>query len=203
MKKIIKVSGLLVFTLVFLSGCWGQKKVPNSDVNENEQANVNENTNQVVVAENEAVLKRFYPIITRVDASDVNQTGKPNDAERGFVITQELLVKLHLIDKFNPGICYGMPGPIPEEAISGMINNNPILAKFLKDKYVLTTDLDVYNKIKQINGIDLRKLAGGKYKFSFMDGQCCTLTGYAGNVNVVGNDITDEVTDQESKNNPC
>lgn len=209
MIKKLTLGTLLVLVALAVSGCFGGgnknlNNVVNAPETTNQAADLSANqSGDAVVTQNEPVLKRFYPEITRVDKKDINQDGMPNDAERGFVITQELIVQLYLIDKFNPGVCFGLPGPVPEEAVTSVLSSNLVLAKFLKDKYRLSTDLDVYNKIRQIKAITLQKIVGGKYNFSFMDGQCCTLMYYKGRVNVIGNDISDEVTDQETKTNPC
>jgi len=36
-----------------------------------------------------------------------------------------------------------------------------------------------------------------------MDGQCCTLNYYEGEINVTGAVISDKITSQATKNNPC
>ncbi|MFA5047800.1 MAG: hypothetical protein WC516_02025 [Patescibacteria group bacterium] len=143
-------------------------------------------------------VNKFYPDV----ASSGKASTTPNP-DKDFVVTPELLAKMYLVDKYKPGICYGMPGPVPEEAVAGMIARNSQLAKFLKQKYGLSGDLDVYNKIKQLNGISLDKLGSGRFNFEFMDGQCCTMTGYQGEVIIIGSSITDKVNNQETKTNPC
>ncbi len=84
----------------------------------------------------------------------------------------------------------------------GMITDNPDLVKFLKSKYELKTDLDVYKKIKQINGIRLIQ-DKGSYTYEFMDGQCCTLHAYQGKITIIGNSISDVILQQATQSNPC
>ena len=106
-------------------------------------------------------------------------------------------------DRYNPGVCYGLPVPIADVSIAGMERRNPDLWKLIKMKYNLTSGLDIYNKISQISGIQLVELAGGKYQFNFRDGQCCVQKAYEGQVNIIADRIDDTITRQETHNNPC
>ena len=143
-------------------------------------------------------VNKFYP-----DAGNNVKPVSASNPDKDFAVTPELLAKMYLADKYKPGICYGLPKPIPEEAVAGMIARSPQLAQFLKQKYSLSGDLDIYNKIKQLNGISLDKLGSGKFNFQLMDAQCCTMTGYQGEVMIIGPSITDKVINQETKTNPC
>ena len=162
-------------------------------------ANEDQDVNQEMSNKNGNVEPRkFYP--------DNNQLEKPEPVGTGgseFVITQELEIKFYLVEKYNPGVCYGLPGSVSQEVTGGMISRNPELAQLIKGKYNLTSDLDIYNKIKQLNGIMLTKMAGGKYQFNFTDGQCCILTAYEGEVDIVGKTISDQIIREETKQNPC
>ena len=148
-------------------------------------------------AEKNAV-KKFYP-----ESSTATAEKESESPERNFVVTQELQAKIHLVDKYNPGICYGIPAPVPASAVAGMIERNPELAQFLRDRYSLPSDLAVYEKIKQLNGIMFETLSSGKYKFNFTDGQCCFLKAYEGEVTIIGQTVSDEIIRTESKENPC
>lgn len=124
-------------------------------------------------------------------------------AERNFTITPQLIAKMHLVDKYKPGVCYGKAIPIPDVAIQGMLDTYPDLAAFVRQKYSLKTDLEVYTKMKQLNAIMLTESASSSYNFRFMDGQCCTETIYIGTVQVSGSTATDIVTSQESHTEQC
>ncbi|MFA4871872.1 MAG: hypothetical protein WC610_02320 [Patescibacteria group bacterium] len=191
-----KASILLILILgLFLAGCAKQN-------NQNQtaplaSANLNkEDSSQKAVPS--AELKRFYP-----QTAAVNKPAAAPNPAKDFVITQDLTLKLYLVDKYNPGTCYGLPGPVPDVAVKGLVSNNPELAQFVKYKYKLNSDLDIYNKIKQLNGISLSKIAGGKYQFNFTNGQCCVLTAYEGEAVIINQTISDSITRQETKNNPC
>lgn len=193
MKK-VSILPILILGL-FLAGCVKQNNqnqtAPLASVNSNK-----ENSNQKAVPS--AELKRFYP-----QTAVANKPAAVPDPAKDFVITQELTLKLYLVDKYNPGTCYGLPSPVPDAAVKGMVSNNPELAQFVKYKYKLNSDLDIYNKIKQLNGISLSKIAGGKYQFNFTNGQCCILTAYEGEATIINQTISDSITRQETKNNPC
>lgn len=182
---------ILVFSALFLSGCY------NSSSSEYKNEGKNQTDSLIELeANNNQVVEKFYPENTQIAKSI-------NSATDQFVITQELQIKFYLVDKYDPGICYGMPEPVPDVAVDGMIDRNPDLVNLIRSKYSLTDNLAVYNKIKQLNGIRLSKLTGGKYQFNLTDGQCCILTAYEGEVSIVGRSISDKVIRRESKNNPC
>lgn len=220
MKKVLFLSFILVFSFI-LSGCTTLKVVNTLPSNDDVSNVVIDNSgnsvgNQVDSTQTgkttstiatttvpKKVVQKFYPEglspkpVTE-DDSQTTSTSRPPS----FSVTQELQVKLYLIDKYSPGVCYGLPGPVPEVAIQGMINDNPDLVKFLKGRYELKTDLDVYKKIKQINGIYLVS-DKGSYTYEFTDGQCCTLHAYQGKITIVGANITDVILKQETQSNPC
>lgn len=138
----------------------------------------------------------------RPDTASVAESGSSSTeaeiAERNFQLTPDLIAKMYLVDAYKPGICYGAPLAIPQVAIEGMIANNPTLSEYLKKKYNLKTDLEIYNKIKQMNGISLTETASSKFNFTFMDGQCQNVTYYEGVVTVSGSSISAIVTNQTS-----
>ncbi len=215
MKKISFLLIILGFVFI-LSGCGAE--VPNLLMDSSNISNTPSVTDNKIDASVDVVtppqiipstttpkktVQKFYP----EDLSPKPDTGNdskasPNGSPSSFSVTQELQVKLYLIDKYNPGVCYGLPGPVPEVAIQGMIADNPDLVKFLKSKYELKTDLDVYKKIKQINGIRLIQ-DKGSYTYEFMDGQCCTLHAYQGKITIIGNSISDVILQQATQSNPC
>lgn len=161
-------------------------------------------SNQIVVTTTpKKTVQRFYPedLSPKVSASDDAGTASKGSSS-SFSVTQELQVKLYLVDKYNPGICYGLPGPVPDQAVAGMLTDNPDLVKFLEGKYDLKTDMEIYKKIKQINGIHLSQ-EKGSYVYEFTDGQCCALHAYQGKITIMGSNITDTVLRQQTQVNPC
>ncbi len=110
---------------------------------------------------------------------------------------------MYLIDKYNPGVCFGMPNPVPQSAIDSLINSNKNLSDFIKNRYKLSSDLELYNKLKQLQNIQLTFIASSKYNFQFMDGQCCIMTFYQGIIEVNGDKAYEIIEKEETKNNPC
>lgn len=144
-------------------------------------------------------MKKYYPENTAI-AGGSGSTGSSAtaSAEQNFQITPSLLAKMHLADKYKPGICYGLPSVPPQSAIDSLKTSNEPLWQFIKQQYNLTTDLEIYNKIKQLQGVSLTETQSGVFNFAFMDGQCQTVRYYEGVVQVVGAVVTDTVTSQES-----
>jgi hypothetical protein len=121
----------------------------------------------------------FYP-----DAVAQQTDEQAIDDGRNFYLSNELLVKLYLVDKYKPGICYGAPTAVPDISIDTVLSGQKSLADFLRQRYGLESELELYNKIKQINGIDLKEISSSNYNYSFMDGQCLILTYYQGRISV-------------------
>ncbi|HNW09404.1 MAG TPA: hypothetical protein PLX67_03250 [bacterium] len=208
MKKISFFTGLLV--PLVLAGCSFGSAVNQSGINEpveqeNRESSIDldhpsVSTIQTDTGQTAAVgqVEKFYP-----DSSAIANPPIHKEATRNFVVTEELMVKIYLVDKYEPGICYGTPSPVEPEAIRGIIDRNFELAEFLKNKYSLPTELAIYEKIKQLGAIQLADLAGGKYKFNFLDGQCCFLKAYEGEVMIIGQNIVEEALQTATQQNPC
>jgi len=147
-------------------------------------------------------MKKYYPDSSPANSDAGSSEGSTGSsavsAEQNFQITASLLAKMHLADKYKLGICYGSPSVPPQSAIDSVKNLNEPLWQFVKQQYGLTTDLEVYNKIKQLQGVSLTETQSGVFNFSFMDGQCQTVRYYEGTVKVIGTAVTDTVTSQES-----
>lgn len=165
------------------------------------------NENQLIAAAPAAgkkEVKRFYPDSGSVPTGETSgSSGTVSDLERSFNITPELIAKMHLVDKYNPGVCFGMPGPVPQSAIDSLINGNKALSDFVKQKYNLSSDLEIYNKLKQFQNVQLTVISSSKYEFKFMDGQCCTMTYYQGVIEVSGDKAIETIENKETKTNPC
>lgn len=144
-------------------------------------------------------MKKFYPDNSGATEKNTNTS----NSDPGFSVTLELELKMFLADKYNPGVCYGLPGPVPDSSIKSLIAANRGLADFLRSYYGLNDDLDLYNKIKQLNGIRLTEISSSRYQFNFVDGQCCVLKAMEGEISKIGSIISDEVTRTEKQQNPC
>jgi hypothetical protein len=200
MKKALLLS-LLLFFMVGLSGCL--KGEEEKVVAVGDSAPVADNSNKTPVADNQPKVQKFYPKSPEADKPQPNSDSGAITSNDTFVITTDLQAKIYIADKYDPGICYGAPSPVPSVAVDSMISKNPGYAAFVKSKYGLSSDLDIYNKIKQINGVRLEEKSGGSYTYYFTDGQCCVLRAYQGDIDIIGRTISESVTRQDTKNNPC
>jgi len=193
---IIACAGLIVFGLV-------KKEKPKGDSAAPTVASPNTVPSEIqktaAISTSTAIgqnVQHFRP--DTIAATDISSVAAAQTAERNFQITPELLAKMYLIDKYNPGICYGAPVAVPQSAIDMLVDSNPPLVAFLKQKYNLTSDLEVYNKMKQLQAVSLTETASSKFNFTFMDGQCRNLVYYEGVVQVAGSAVTATVANQTS-----
>jgi len=203
MKKTI-LAFFLLSLMFILSACvpFFDKKTdqdlgPNDSASNATSSKVAESQDNNQIPEQKEI-KKFYP-----DALSQPSATKPAAEAASDALPQNLEIKLYLVDKYNPGTCYGMPSPVTEESINGMIARNKSLSALVKEKYKLKSDLEIYMKLKQIFGIQIEPVSGGKYEYDFIDGQCCSLNSYIGQIENIGGKISDTVTNQETKNNPC
>ncbi len=215
MKKISLL--ILSLILVFLtSGCLknelGGQSLDNKDMGKNnqEKAVIPEPKENSLPDQSPAPVKEvksFFPdqAVTspKNDNSPSSVSDKAQERQKSFTVSNELIVGMYLADKYDPGICYGLPVTIPDSAIKSKIAYEPELAEFLRQKYNLKSDLDVYNKMKQLQSSISLEFTGGKYKFNILDGQCCTQKKIEGTVEYLGGKISDTIIRQETKNNPC
>lgn len=115
---------------------------------------------------------------------------------------EELEVKAYLVKKYDPGLCFGMPGIPSDNEVSTILSQYPGLEIFVKENFRVRHDFEISNIIKQFLGIKLTKTDFG-YTFMFEDGKCCNIHTYEGKVMVNGEKITDEVTNKSTRNVPC
>ncbi len=167
----------------------------NQDNNIDDSKNIMNNIDKASDVVAEVNNKKYYP-----DDINKNDAVSVDDSSRDFQITSALLVKMHLADTYNPGICFGEPTAVPQSAISSMMSSQKDLAEFLRQQYKLSSDLEVYNKIKQFQGFDLREVGSSKFDFIFKDGQCYYYEYYRGQAEVVGTKVEVKILEQSSHN---
>lgn len=144
------------------------------------------------------VVQRFRPD-TAAPLPGSNSAEQIPTAEQSFRATPDLQAKMYLVDAYKPGTCYGAPAAVSQAAVANLISANPPLSNYLKTKYGLATDLEIYNKLKQLQGITLTETASSKFIFTFIDGQCQTVVYYEGAVEVSVNEVNALVAKQTSQ----
>lgn len=113
------------------------------------------------------------------------------------------MVKATLVEKYSPGTCFGMPGPIPGQEINKTLEQNPELVKYIEDRFNVSEDRGIYKKITQFSNIQLNKTAEG-YDFILKDGNCCKITTYQGKVTIEEGEVEKiSTTGKSTKNVPC
>lgn len=199
---------IFVLSLIILTGCTAKNSNPDTAGQEENLSSTTTVEQNSLTAEDSSVnnslsgaqeIKKYYP---EPLASQVDEV-KKKTATPESPMPENLQIKGYLVEKYNPGICYGMPAPVREEDINGMISRNQAFAEYVKNRYKLKTNLEVYMKIKQYFGIQLKSISGGKFQYNFVDGQCCTLKAFEGQIENLGGKISENLTNQETKNNPC
>ena len=115
----------------------------------------------------------------------------------------EIKIRIFLHEEYHPGSCYGMPGRVDKRVMQSTLNGNSHLIEIIKDKYHVHSDYGIYKILRSIKSFSLEKSNEG-YKFSFTDGNCCTITKYEG-ILYMANDviIKSEIISKKSRKVPC
>lgn len=132
---------------------------------------------------------KYYP----ENSATTGSGGSAVSADADFIITPAQQAQMYLVDKYKPGICFGMPLAPTQNLINAELALDPRLAKFLKAYYQLATDLDTYNKLKQLRGISLTETKSGTFDYIFEDGRCSDIVDYRGVVEVATNRVSDNL----------
>lgn len=203
MKKTI-LAILMLISLLSLTACTSSDNISadaDNGAQNQESAQSTAPAKPTTTAEQKQV-KKFYPEALQSQGDEPAQgtvsISKPKVSDP---MPENLEIKLYLIDKYDPGVCYGKPGPVRDEDIAGMITRNQSLANLVKTKYKLQSELDIYLKIKQIFAIQLKPISGGKYQYDFADGQCATQIYHVGEIQNIGGKISETLTSKESFTN--
>lgn len=113
---------------------------------------------------------------------------------------EEINMRLYLAQKYHPGNCFGMPGPdntIYQRKITPELLNK--IKRLIPEK----SDKECEAIIREMERIGLIKIGRWKYRFEFIDGECCTIISYKGNIEIRNDKILEELTDKIIENVPC
>ncbi|PIW70294.1 MAG: hypothetical protein COW08_02710 [Ignavibacteriales bacterium CG12_big_fil_rev_8_21_14_0_65_30_8] len=115
----------------------------------------------------------------------------------------ETKIRMFLYEKYHPGHCFGMPGPVDKRIIKWKLTKHPHLVKIIKERYKPTNENKLYDILSSMISFTLKETQGG-YEFSFTDGNCCVITHYKGILYLENNKIIEsKITKQETENVPC
>jgi len=109
-------------------------------------------------------------------------------------------LKLYLIEKYNPGDCFGMPSiRNPRDRA----NINPELLVKVKELLKNKTDKEYDDIIRQMNNIRIEQVQTNEYNFFFKDGKCCTIINYKGRLLILSDNIYESNTITTTEEVPC
>ena len=91
-----------------------------------------------------------------------------------------LEAKEYLVKKYNPGFCFGIPGPISEKEINFTIKSYPQVADFVRDKFNTSSNYELYLIILKMNTIFISKLTNSSYYFAHSSGSCTVIHSFQG-----------------------
>lgn len=116
----------------------------------------------------------------------------------------ELRVRLHLIERFEPGVRGGMPGPVPEDSIAARLEADPVMTAFVRRYFSPETDLATWERLEQLRRIGLTAVEGG-FEFSFTSDKPCELIYRAGRVVIddAGDIDRVELSQERTSDRPC
>lgn len=124
-------------------------------------------------------------------------------SDTAIVLTDKLRMKLYLIDEYNPGICFGKQSDQINGRVAAYLIENAAMAEFVRGYYKLSSDLEIYSKVRQIEGVSLTRGQSGKYLYRFVDGQCCDLTTYEGEIDIINVSIFENLIKHNTKKTSC
>lgn len=113
----------------------------------------------------------------------------------------ETEVKHDIVNEYNPGTCFGMPGAVSEKRMNETISKHPSLVKYISNKYSLNNTREVYRKIEQFNQVNVSQINETHMKFTIMDGNCCTIKTINGTLNTKTGEIVE--TNNSTRTVPC
>lgn len=137
----------------------------------------------------QSMMVKYYP----ENATTVAGMNSVLDPEADYIITPAQQAQIYLVDKYKPGICFGKPLAPTQDLITKELTIDSILTRFIKSRYQLTTDLDIYNKLKQLRGVSLTETKSGTFDYIFKDGRCTDVVDYRGVVEVFNGRVSDNL----------
>ncbi|MBN4057110.1 hypothetical protein JYU19_02240, partial [bacterium AH-315-J21] len=108
-----------------------------------------------------------------------------------------------LVKKYDPGLCYGMPSPVPDEIVNGALARSPLLVEFIRNTFSVESDFQIFTKIRQLLVIKLRQTGAGAYEYYLIDGRCCDILRFHGELRLREGVFMDALLDRNIENVPC
>ncbi len=122
-----------------------------------------------------------------------------------FVDTDPELIEatVFLVKKYDPGLCFGMPSPVPDEVVTRVLSMNPRLVIFVRKNFIVNSDFQVFVKIRQMFMTKVRTLNRGEIEYYLMSGMCCDIFRIHGKLVRRNGELFDSLLNRAVKSVPC
>jgi hypothetical protein len=111
-------------------------------------------------------------------------------------------LKTNIVNNYQIGTCHGMPVIVSDEIMNDYLENNQNISKYINKSYNTSSLKEVYNLVMKFNQINIIDETRDTIRFSYTDGNCCTVYSYEGIYNKQTNKIIN-VTEISNKTIPC
>lgn len=112
-----------------------------------------------------------------------------------------LELKSYLIDKYNPGHCFGEP-TIDLYDREKIIKLYPRIANYVIERFGVNSEYNIFSKMRQISEINVTQ-NDDAYKFYLSDGRCCDIISIHGILYFNEDVIIEEVLSTKVESVPC
>lgn len=125
----------------------------------------------------------------------------PRYYEINFKNENEFRIRAYLVDKYNPGNCFGMPqikSPFETE-----IKVKEDLIEKIKKEYNIKDDSKAEQFAIKMSKIGIIKESKNEYRYEVRDGRCCGITTYTGKIRLKKKKIIETVIGKKEEMVPC
>lgn len=110
-------------------------------------------------------------------------------------------VKRQVVERHNPGTCFGMPTVITRDKMESYIQSNSRLANKVKSDFAINSKEELYKRMKQIEQVTTLEKLGSTVRYKVRDGSCCNIKTHYSTYNVDTDSFSSIKTQMKSV--PC
>jgi hypothetical protein len=125
----------------------------------------------------------------------------PNHFEINFKNDKELRIRAYLVEKYNPGDCFGMP-QVKSPYETKIIVNKELIER-IKKEYKIKEDSKAEQFAIKMSKIGIIKESKNEYRYEVRDGRCCGITTYKGKIRLKNKKIIETVIEKKEEMVPC
>lgn len=127
-----------------------------------------------------------------VEPDEINP-GKPNFN----------LIRKTIVLRDQPGLCFGMPGPVGDKDITAFKKRHGKWWKAAGRLFEPKDDMERFTRARQLMAITFKHVRGGTWRYEYRDGGCCTIRRWEGDVKVAPEIDVGPRRIVETKGVPC